>query len=101
MSDRFGPLRTVVVAANGEEPLVARLRLAAGRCEGRPGDAALDGPAFVAVAGLVERSFQGDDGLAAQGRGRREIADALLRAWGKPSRISARGGWPGTRNTPV
>ena len=53
--DRLGPSRTIVVAANGEEPLVARLRLAAARCEGRPGNAALDGPALVAVAGLVKR----------------------------------------------
>ena len=62
--DGIGSLRAVVITTKGEQPLVVRLRLAAGRRERRPGDTALDGPALILVAGLVERPFQNDDGLA-------------------------------------
>src|SRR4051812_38336473 len=40
--DRLGPFRSVIVAAEGEAPLGARLRLAAARGERRPGNAPFD-----------------------------------------------------------
>ena len=65
--DRLGPLGAVVVAADGEQPLVARLRAcrrsAANADQGmRPSTV----QPFVAVAGVVERPIQRDDGLVAQ-----------------------------------
>src|SRR4051812_28663539 len=65
-------LDAVVVPAQGERPLRPRLRPAAGRLEPGPGDAALDGPAAVAVVVAVEGAVQLDGGLEPDLRQRRE-----------------------------
>src|SRR5437899_1120856 len=50
--DGLGSFGSVVIPAEGEPPGRARLGAAAGLGEGRPGDAPLDAPAPVDVAGL-------------------------------------------------
>src|SRR5262249_27760149 len=66
--DGLGPIRAIVVAAQREAPLVTRFGLPTAGFERGPGNAPLDSPARVAVAGLVERSVQRDDGLVPQER---------------------------------
>ena len=58
--------RTIIVAAKSEKPLVAGFRPASARCEGRPGDAALDAPPHVAITGLIERAPERHDSLCSR-----------------------------------
>src|SRR5262249_19203075 len=64
---QLGPLEAgrIVIAAKRKEPGVSRLRFAAGLLECRPGNPALDGPAFVFVLPVVEGAAQLDGRLHA------------------------------------
>jgi hypothetical protein len=64
--NRLGSRWAVIVAADCEEPGIAGLRLGACEGEGRPGNAALDGPASVLVTRLIQGPIHHGDSPGAE-----------------------------------